>query len=67
MATKTGTLTRTGSGKYPRTAIFDMEKYDRYEIVPDTGQDMAGILLVDKDTTLALVSGTATITINDVA
>ena len=63
MADLTGTLKRSGSGKYPRKGIFDMNKYDRWEIVPDSGQDIAGILLVDKDTASTLVSETSTITI----
>ena len=65
MATKTGTLKKAGSGKYPRKTIFRMDKYDIWEIVPDTGQDIAGLLLVDRDTTLTLVSGTSTITISE--
>lgn len=60
---KTGTLKQAGSGKYPRKGIFDMAKYDRWEIIPDSGQDIAGILLVDKDTDLTLVSEISTITI----
>ena len=62
---KTGTLRRLGSGKYPRKGIFKMERYDRWEIIPDSGQDIAGILLIDKDTTSTLVSETSTITIAD--
>ena len=62
---KAGTLKRAGSGKYPRKGIFDMNKYDRWEIVPDSGQDIAGILLVDKDTASTLVSETSTITISE--
>jgi hypothetical protein len=65
METKTGKLKKGGSGKYPRKGIFDVHKYDRWEIVPDSGQDIAGILLVDKDTSLTLVSGTSTITISE--
>jgi len=65
MATKTGKLTKSGSGKYPRKLIWRMDKFDRWEIVPDSGQDIAGILLVHKDTTLTLVSGVSTITISE--
>ena len=65
MATKTGTLKRSGSEKYPRKSIFDMHKYEQWEIVPDSGQDIGGILLVDKDSSLTIVSGTSTITISE--
>jgi len=66
MATKTGTLKLAASGKSnPRKKIFKMDRYDLYEIVPDSGQDIGGTLLVDKDTTLTITSESSTITITE--
>jgi len=62
MTTKAGTL--KWEGKHPKQ-IIDVHKYDCYKIVPDSGQDLAGFIFIDKDTTLTVVSENATITIND--